>query len=314
MKLPRLAAAIIAGALTVVGAAPAVHAAAQPATKAGPKVDLRPKFKVGQETRFKLDLDSNGNQATPAAGEGQPVKQTIGATILFKCRDTNPETGSTLEVVYETLKLKAQSPLANIDFDSSKPGNPDDPMDAAIRSIIGTKLNVKMDKDGNITSVDGGGGGMTEQFTGADLMKNMFGPMFTTKKGTGQAAVGEKWTNEDTMDAGMGTVRITTTNTLKSVSGGMASIDIKGAFSLDPSSMGKGVAIRDSSMTGEAKWDTEAGMLDSMQMKQKLSVEQKQGNAAPTRTTQDMNMHVLRLQKALPLSSPGPGGLIPKNR
>jgi hypothetical protein len=190
MKLHRLAAAIIAGALTVLGAAPAVHGAAQPATKAGPKADLRPKFKVGQETRFKLDLDSNGTQATPAAGEGQPLKQTMGATILFKCRDTNPETGSTLEVVYETLKLKMQRPGISVDFDSSKPSNPDDPMDATIGSILGTKLNVKMDKDGNITSVDGGAGDMAEQFSGADLMKNMFGPLFTTKKGTGQAAVG----------------------------------------------------------------------------------------------------------------------------
>jgi Family of unknown function (DUF6263) len=318
MKFHRFAAAIIAGAVIVLGVLPGTSLGAQPAAKPAGKVDLRPKFKVGQETRFKIDMDTNGNQSTPGAGEGQPMKQTVGATILFKCRDTNPETGSTLEVVYETLKLKMQSPLASIEFDSSKPANPDDPMDGMIRSIVGTKLNVKMDKDGNITSVDGGGGGaggMGDQFAGADLMKNMFGPVFTTKKGSGQAAVGEKWTNEDTMEAGNGTVRITTTNTLKSVSGGMATIDIKGAFSLDPSSSGKGITIRDSSLTGEAKWDTEAGMLDSMQMKQKVSVEQKQGNEAPTRTGQDVNMRVQRLQLARPSgATPAPGALIPKNR
>jgi hypothetical protein len=117
------------------------------------------------------------------------------------------------------------------------------------------------------------------------------------------------------MDTGMGTVRITTTNTLKSVSGGMAAIDIRGVFSLDPSSKGKGVTIRDSNMSGEAKWDTESGMLDSMQMHQKLSVEQKQGNEAPTRTGQDMNMRVQRVRgPSAPAPAPGPGGLIPKNR
>jgi len=224
----------------------------------------------------------------------------MGATLLFRCKDTNPETGSTLEVTYESLRINLKSPLMNIDFDSSKPAT-NDPMDAVIRPILDTKLAVKMDKDGNITSVDGGPGGMTEQFASADLTKNMFGPLFTTKKGIGAAAVGDTWTNEDTMDAGMGTVRITTTNTLKSLMGSLALIDINGKFSLDPSSGGKGVTIRDSSLKGEARWDVESGMLETMQMKQKLTVEQTQADSpTPTRTTQDMNMKVTRLRTATP--------------
>jgi hypothetical protein len=138
-------------------------------------------------------------------------------------------------------------------------------------------------------------------------MKGMIGPIFTTKKGSGQVSVGEKWTNEDTMDAGMGTVRITTTNTVKSYSNSVALVDINGKFSLDPSS-GKGVTIRDSSMNGEFRWNTEVGMLDSMTMKQKLTVEQKQDKGPPTRTSQDMNLKVQRM----PGGNPGTGPTAPK--
>ncbi len=157
-----------------------------------------------------MEMDSTGDQ-----------KASVGATILLKCVDTNPETGSTLEVSFETLKLK----MSGVDFDSSKPSKSEDGMDDIIRPLIGTKLSMKMDKEGNITSFDGGMGGLGDQMGGADIFKNMFGSLSTSKKGTGQASVGEKWTNEDTMDAGMGTVRITTTNTLKSATGTTAVVE-----------------------------------------------------------------------------------------
>ncbi len=208
MKLSRLASLVVAGGLVFLAVGPYHSTAAAQGTPAKTastgKIDLRPRFRVGQETRFKMEMDSTGDQ-----------KATVGATILLKCLETNPETGSTLEVSFETLKLK----MNGVDFDSSKPSKSEDGMDDLIRPLIGTKLSMKMDKEGNITSFDGGMGGLGDQMGGADIFKGMFGSLSTSKKGTGQASVGEKWTNEDTMEAGMGTVRITTTNTLKSAHG-----------------------------------------------------------------------------------------------
>jgi hypothetical protein len=318
MKLSRLASVVVAGGLVFLAVGPYQRTAAAQGTPtkaptAG-KIDLRPRFRVGQETRFKMDMDSNGAQQ---AGDGPPVNQTVGATVLFRCIESNAETGYTLEVTYEALKLKAKAAGMNIDFDSSKAPKADDPMDEAIRSIVGMKLKVKMDLDGNISSVDGGGGGGMggELMSGADLMKGMVGPIFTTKKGSGQVSVGDKWVNEDTMDAGMGTVRITTTNTVKSYSNSVATVDINGKFSVDPSS-GKGVTIRDSSMNGEFRWNTEVGMLDSMTMKQKLTVEQKQDKGPPTHTSQDMNLKVQRMPGGnpgvAPKAPPAPKTTTPK--
>jgi hypothetical protein len=294
MKLSRLASLVVAGGLVFLAVGPYHSTAAAQGTPAKTastgKIDLRPRFRVGQETRFKMEMDSTGDQ-----------KATVGATILLKCLETNPETGSTLEVSFETLKLK----MNGVDFDSSKPSKSEDGMDDLIRPLIGTKLSMKMDKEGNITSFDGGMGGLGDQMGGADIFKGMFGSLSTSKKGTGQASVGEKWTNEDTMEAGMGTVRITTTNTLKSATGTTALVDLTGKFSLDPSS-GKNVTIRDCSLNGEFRWNTELGMLDSLQVKKKLTVEQRQDKGPPTHTTMEVNERVTRISGGEKGTAPTP--------
>jgi hypothetical protein len=301
MKIQRFALAVIAGALTVVSVPPGAAVAAQPAAKPAGKIDLRPKFKVGQETRLQMDLDVNGKQSTPSAGEAGLIQQKVGGTLRLKCRDTNPETGSTLEMQFESLKIKATTAAGNIDFDSSKPADPDDMTGEAIRSMMMTMLTVKMDPSGNITSVDGGAGGalgLGGPDMIKDLLKNSFGPISTSSKGSGRYSIGETWKNEDVINGGQGTIRTTTINKLKSMSGPMANIDITGSVTLDPSSASQGISIKDSSIRGEAKWDTEAGMLDSMNMAQHYSVEQKQAQGAPVRTTQDVVMKVNRLRGA----------------
>jgi hypothetical protein len=285
------------------------------------KYDLRPKFKVGQETRLQMDMDVNGKQATPSAGESSLMQQKVGALLHLKCKDTNPETGSTLEMQFETLKIKATTPLGNIDFDSTKTSDPEDITGEAIRSIMMTQLTVKMDPSGNITSVDGGGGGAGSMgMMGGpdmikDLLKNAFGPITTSQKGSGRYAIGESWKNEDIINGGLGTMRSTTTNTLKGVSSGIAHVDVKGAVTLDPSSAAQGISIRDSSIKGDFNWDTEAGMLDSMNMTQRYSIEQKQGGGQPVRTSQDVTMKVSRVRTTTPIPhSPPPGGLVPPKK
>jgi hypothetical protein len=315
MKFHRFAVAIVAGTVTVLGVAPRAALGAQPAATSAGKIDLRPKFKVGQETRLQMDMD--GKQSGSSAGEAGLMQQKVGGTLRLKCRDTNPETGSTLEMQFETLKVKATTAAGNIDFDSTRPADPDDMTADAIRSMMMTMLTVKMDPSGNITSVDGGAGGALGLMGGPDmikdLLKNSFGPISTTSKGSGRYSVGDTWKNEDVISGGLGTMRTTTINKLRSMSGPIANIDITGSVTLDPSSASQGVSIKDSSIKGDAKWDTEAGMLESMNMTQHYSVEQKQAQGAPVRTTQDVVMKVSRVRGApAPAHKPEPGALIPK--
>lgn len=243
------------------------------------KVDLRPKFKVGQTVRFKLNMQASGSDQSAEMGDmSQSMTQEIG--IALKVKEADKERGTLIDLVYESIKLKIKPPGGGdeIEFDSTKKAD-DDPIAALLKPIVGLTLQIRADKDGNITGLESGalGGaaaGLAGQFTGADVIKSLIGPIVTLRRGSGEAAVGESWTNEDVMDAPWGKMKIATTNTLKSHRGGIADIDIKGVFSLDAQSAGGQVpSIKDSMMTGNAKWNTETGMLTEMNTRQKLTLE-----------------------------------------
>ena len=314
MKLSNLAAAIVLGSLAF-SAITAPTARAQGTLKNSTvKVDLRPKWKAGQETRLKLDMDSSGKQNTPAAGESPVMQMTMNAVLRFKCKDANPETGSTLEAGFESVKMSVKSPLGNMDFDSTA-NDPDNPL----KSMFDSPMTVKMDAAGNISSVDGDASGMA-LMGGGDAMKQMFqkmlGPVTSNKKDSGQHAIGESWT-DDSVVGGLGGagIHMTMTNTLKSLMGQMATIDVKGAVTMDASAADQGISIKDSSIAGEYKVNTEDGQIESGQMRTHLAIEQKQDKAAPTRTSQDMTMKITRVRGGAPdpKGDPKPGATPPGN-
>jgi len=299
--------ALVASAMTAWGqarpekpSAPATPPVKSPARSGSPKVDLRPKFTKGQEVRYSIKLDSRdtGSESGKQSSDQEFV-------ILLRCTDTDPESGASLDLVYERVRMKVNNGLMNIDFDSSKPAKDEDPIDAALRSLVGLTLPVKMDPDGNITSVGGGlgelAGAMGGEFSGADVVKNIFGPITTDKKSPGKAAVGETWTTEDTMGGGMGQMRITMNHTLASHSGGKAIINTSGKVTMEPSNAGGGkapqVRISDSTITGKTTWDTELGMLRDMDSRQKFTVQTRQGGGPASTTTQEMNVQVKRINK-----------------
>jgi len=237
------------------------------------RIDLRPKFKVGQSVRFKMTMKSDSGEEG-----GQSMEQEI--VLKMTTRSGDVEKGSTVEMLYESLKFKLNAGDMDVSFDSTKPDK-NNPYDSILRPLVGLKMNVVFDTDGNITSVSGdeSGGGLSGmvagQFSGADVARGVFGPIAGTRKGDGHAAVGESWTNEDVISGGLGSTQVKTTNTLESVKGGRANISIKGSVLLDGSgSTGLPmVNIKDSTLKGKAVWDVEAGMLESMTQEQTLSIE-----------------------------------------
>lgn len=294
-----IAARVLLVLLVALFAVPAPAQVDRPAAK----VNLRPVWKKGQEVRFRVQLDSSLSDSA-AQDQNQSTRQDIG--ILLRCNDVNPEAGPSLELVYESLRITGKSPVGNINFDSTKPAKPDDPFDAILRSIVGLTLPVAMDKDGNITSVGGAesglGGALAGQFSGADTIKGLFGPIFSTKKTSGEAAVGESWTNDDTIQGSAGAMRLVTTNTLESHANGKAVISMKGKVTLAPSSGGSGggaapqASIRNSDISGRAVWDTEAGMLSSIDSRQRIEV-QTQADGKTSTSMQDMTLKVTRLSR-----------------
>lgn len=292
----RSVAIILAGLTMTCGLVPGAVPQSLAMVQQGPEVDLRPKFKKGEEIRFTMNLDTSGRDVTPGAGEQtKSTQQQIG--LLLRVKDSNPETGATLDLVYESFKITVKAPTGDVSFDSSKPADKDDMTDQVLRGIVGLTLKVKVDANGEITEVSGGDGGaasaLSGQFSGAEMIKGVFGPVFSVKKGTPKVSVGESWTTEDVLQGGAASTRVKMTHTLKSVQGNNANIDIKGSVVMDPSSGGMKAGVKDSSISGRAVWDIERGMLARLETDQKLTVETKtdQGSSLSSQT---MNLRVVR--------------------
>lgn len=273
---------------------PAATQTAQPTNqpgRPGAAVDLRPRLEKGRVFRFKMDLSSTEKQTPPKDAQDPNVPaESVSATqdqeIVLKLtvKDNNVETGSTLELVYESLKMKISNPMLGddpLEFDSTKPANANDPSGAAIAemlgSVVGTALTISMDKDGNVTNVaaPASASSLGDSFTGKDVISGLVGQVFTLKKGDSVVRIGEKWTNDSVMAAAWGRTRITTNNTLASHRGGKANITIDGSISMEPLSPGQPIAIsiRNSKLDGNAVWSTDDGMLDSMTVSQNLDID-----------------------------------------
>lgn len=292
---------ILVGVVLALFALPAVVSAQErPGVRPGSaEVDLRPRFSKGQEVRLRMVLDSR-----QAGGEGEEsnmsIKQEIG--LVLRCTEADPEKGYMLDLVYESLKASIHTPVADVEFDSTKPPSPDDPYDAILRPLVGWKQVVAMDRAGNISRVESGtspgniAGALAGKFSAADVFRSIFGPITTTKKGTGKAPVGEKWTTESSIEGPGGTMRIEMTHTLTSHTGGRATINSTGRVTLEPSSGAPGLPqarIGDSTITGRTVWDTEAGMLVESESRQRLVVQTRQDGKTET-STQEMNVRVTR--------------------
>lgn len=180
---------IVPTAFAQVGSPASRPGAAEPA--AGRSVDLRPKFRKGQEIRVNAQMSSreivSAAKATPAGRTpSQPSTRPVtpsrspGATrpatpsttpgtttppapepsafsqemgLLLRVTSADPEKGATADLVFESFKLKGTTAVGDVDFDSTKKSTtPDDPIAEALRGVVGTTLEVVFDRDGNITS------------------------------------------------------------------------------------------------------------------------------------------------------------------
>ena len=273
-------------------------------------INLRPKFEVGKPQRFRIDLTARGKDVAPASPgtPSTPIDTSMSQEIEISlvAREVDAERGSTLDLVYESMKISMKTPdgqQLTIDTNSK---DKDDPLAGLLAPLAGLKVAIQMDKDGNITTMDAGaggalpmdpaallgGGGNGPSINAADVVRNLLGPVTTTAKSPGQASVGESWTTQDTINAAWGRMQLSTTHTLSSHRGNVATIDTRGRFDLLPSSStSPAPTIRDSMYTGRTSWNTQARMIDEMTLKQRLVI----NKGASGTSSQEMDVKVKRL-------------------
>lgn len=295
--------------------APAV--APKPGKQDGARVDLRPKFEVGQVVRYSMKQTSD--QVVPNAEDPKDplrtrLEQTVGLKMTTKSIDK--ETGeATVELVYESVKAKLDSPVATVDFDSTrpapaKPAGPrgaapasEDPLDAIdnmvtdqFKKMVGTTMTMKIARDGRISSVTGGESLSPTLVPGAaqvwgDAMKQfggLFGPISTnsTPGFDGTARVGDRWTHRDSVSVGpLGDLDMQTTYDLRSSTQGAAKVFFTGRVENKTSGGSPLVGVENAEHSGQYTWDTRLGQLSRCEMEQRVTLSGTLTNGKPSTAT-----------------------------
>jgi len=270
----------------------AVVAFATAAPALAQEVDLRPRFKTGAETKFAMVISGANEfkaEAMPGGGQSTKIDQEIDFTL--KVKDVTSDGIATVDLTYDRMVMKVGG-MFEMTFDSTKPTDQDagNMLASALRPLIGSSLTMTVDRDGNISKVEGfdklklnpSAQQMAGTLATADGVKSTFGQVFSTRKSDGRASVGDTWTNVDSVSAGqMGTVKTSITHTLKSHTGGMAKVDITGDLAIEGGMMPE-LKLTTSEVTGNYIWDTEVGMLKSIQTKQTSTMQGNPGSGEMT--------------------------------
>lgn len=333
-RLPVLLLAITAAsqsALAQPATKPVIHRDKAPAEQPGDKgtVDLRPRWERGQTIRYRMAQTSTSQVPDPQDPKN-PTKITNKQDIQFSLRvkDINAETGvATVDMVYDSLKIKLDGSGIVIDFDSTKPqptkpATPPastDPLDALkgleldkmindqLRKMVGTTLTLTIDRSGQITSISGGSeldptgtlaalGGQGAGPAGAPQTGgSLFGPLPPANSNySGLVRVGQRWSHADELAVGpLGAMKMITEHTLRSASAGTAQVVFTGR--IDPASAASNAQaqIKASSHSGRYTWDTAKGQLVSLNMDQRV-VQQAPGQAGDATSTTSMTVERLR--------------------
>lgn len=269
-------------------------------------VDLRPKWTVGQDVRYKIVAEGTNEMDVPGMG---PQKTTDRQEIAVRLTPKEvTEGGAKVELTYEAIKVNVEgSPRGPQTFDSTKPDE-GGPLGQALRPIVGLTLTLHVDPNGNITEVTGGDSVQVNprsQWAGRLVQKggvsSMFGRVISGNRASGQANVGDTWQTSDRIDlSSMGTVKLDAENTLNGLSGNVATIGIKGKLELDTSrAQAMQMTLTNGTYEGSVQWDVGAGQLNAMEVKQSMSVEA-EGPMGKVSSKRDLTEVVTRVTGTAP--------------
>jgi len=251
-------------------------------------------------------MDSKSKTTNPALDDDGPQEQSTKheLALVFFVKDTTEE-GSTVELTFSGVKILQESGTGKdkekLEFDSSRPKakDKDNPLAPGGRELANTTFTLTIDTDGNVTNMAGGSGlsslgamgmpgGLGQGIPGAGSgpsnpgtgsnngFADAIGSIFSIKKGSPYVKVGETWSTSDDINSGLlGNFRMTTDSTVKSHSGNQAKIKVVGR--IEPSTQAAGgisiFKLKDSFYMGEYLWDTQGGMLKSMDMDQNVVID-----------------------------------------
>lgn len=299
---------IVGSVLTLYPSATLAHARFDEPAKAAPsakgeKADLKPKYATGQSIKFVQKIERKDSTVFKMGEDAKSMELTLEQTIEYTLKvDGASDKGVVLSLELTHMKAKANVPAkGDFEWDSNTPPDDGDAKNLlilAFKPAIGTVTQFTLDAEGNISEVkpdprlSRAVGGEMQPFvvsiSGADHMRVRWGPILNIKDGAEPAETGSSWKNVETLNAPPlgGRFEFAQTNTLKGVSDALARIDIAGEVALVPLEKNKPTigTLRDPKASGDATWDTKAGVVKSHTWNQVYTVDVNQGGMAFTRT------------------------------
>lgn len=258
-RFPRLAAC-------VVGLSAALSAFAQ-----GEKVDLKPKFEVGQEIKYVLTQDSQG--VMKRGDQEMKAAQKQNMTVSRKVA-TVDEKGATVELKVLRVEMTSDTPGGKVEFDSEKPADQDagNMIAAQWRPVIGQTYTVHLALDGEITKVDVPAG--LPVMNNAEAIKSSFNALFRVRQGGEMTAVGETWKQTENIPTspGMGALTNDAELTLKSLKEENAVVSFASKVAFKEGQAPPGMEIKEGSVNGDITWNVKQGTLVKLEGKQRMNL------------------------------------------
>jgi hypothetical protein len=116
------------------------------------KVSLQYNLKAGNV--FKLNQNVLQNIHQDINGMSMDIKMTMTAQTVYTV-DKVENSNYYLTISYESLAMKMESMMMNMSYDSKDTASQNNPLQAGLSAVVGSKFNAVMDNKGKVLSVSG---------------------------------------------------------------------------------------------------------------------------------------------------------------
>lgn len=265
----------------VISSALALLSAVTPGAVAEPKtVDLKPKFVVGQEDRFMVEMNSARQAKFVDSNVNRPESYRQRLRVKRRVLEAG-EAGAKIELVYEAAEIAIAAGNKSVSYDSE--GINDSESELTIGSTVEPALNkpiaVEVDPMGRVKRVSGNtnapGVPPALSLLGDEMFTRTFVPLYGTGADVASAPVGHTWTEErQSPSAQTGVVTTARRFTLEEANGRTAKFGITGSLSLEPSEKAAAARTRiDSHLVGGSMtWDLVIGCLKEYAYRQEMKL------------------------------------------
>jgi hypothetical protein len=253
-------------------------------------IDLSAKWSIGQTTTYRI-TQQNQNKMSGMPGMGDiEMGQTQVSTIRFSPKEAAEDGATTVEAVFDAIRLEVQDPMKpKRSYDSANPDPADTTNSLAklVNAVIGQPITVVFAPDGSVKSIDGvkaigekmGGGPGAAAFSEQSITKLL---EITFRHLPGKSVeVGDSWEQViETPLQSVGTMKGVGQATLTSVEAGIATIDTTTAITLEPPAPGqpanpmmKKMTVTDASGHSTTTFDTARGLVRRVEGKVTMPME-----------------------------------------